>query len=99
MSAMIMIKAKCNAETIYNFAMILYQYIMVQARDFKRRDIICDQYFPSSLKEGTRKSCGHGTRKIFDDETKFPEKMREDFLKHSKNKECLNRYIVSNWQI
>ena len=94
MSAMIMIKAKCNAETFYDFAMILCQYIKVQARDFKRIDIVCYQYFHNDLKEGTRKDRGHGTRKIFDDETKFPEKMREDFLKHSKNKECLNRYIV-----
>ena len=93
MSAMIMIKAKCNAETFYDFAMILYEY-MVQAIYFKFIDIVCDQYFHNSLKEGTRKGREHGTRKIFDDETKFPEKMREDFLKHSKNKECLNRYIV-----
>ena len=91
---MIMIKAKCNAETFYDFAMILYQYIMVQARDFKCTDIVCDQYLHNSLKEGTRKGRGHGTRKIFDDKTKFPKKMREDFLKCSKNKECLNRYIV-----
>ena len=99
MSAMIMIKAKCNAETFYDFAMILYQYIMLQARDFKRIDIVCDQYFPNGLKEGTRKGRGHGTCEIFADETKFPEKIREDFLKHSENKECLNRYIVSNCQI
>ena len=93
MSAMIMIKAKCNAETFYDFAMILYE-CMVQAIYFKFIDIVCDRYFHNSLKEGTRKCRGHGTRKIFDDETTFPEKMREDFLKHSKNKECLNRYIV-----
>ena len=99
MSAMIMIKAKCNAQTFYDFAMILYQYIMVQARDFKHGDIVWHQYFHNSLKKGTRKGRGQGTRKIFDDETKFPKKMREDFLKHSKNKECLNRYIVSNCQI
>ena len=94
-----MIKAKCKAETFYDFAMVLHQDIMVQARDFKGRDIICDDYFHNSLKEGTCKGCGHGACKIFDDESKFPEKMREDFLKHSKNKECLSRYVVSNCQI
>ena len=94
MSAMIMIKAKCNAETFYDFTMILYQYIMLQARDFRCTDIVCNQYLQNSLKEGTRKGRGHGTHKIFDDKTKFPKKMREDFLKYSKNKECLNRYIV-----
>ena len=57
---------------------------MLQARDLKRIDIFCDRYFHNSLKERTRKAHGHGTRKIFDDETQFPEKMREDFLKHSK---------------
>ena len=68
MSAILMIKAKCNAETFYDFAMILYQYIMVQTRDFKHIDIVCDQYFHNSLKEGTRNGRGHGTRKIFDDD-------------------------------
>ena len=77
MFAMIMIKVKCNAKTFYDFAMILYQYIMVQVRDFKRIDIVCDQYFHNSLKEGNCKGRGHGTRKIFDDETKFSKKMRE----------------------
>ena len=71
MSGMIMIKAKWNAETFYDFTMILYQYIMVQIRDFKHIDIICDQYFHNNLKEGTHKGHGHGTRKIFNDETKF----------------------------
>ena len=97
LSAMTIIKAKCNAETFYDFALILYQYIMVQARNFKRIDIVCDQYFSGSLKEGTRRGRGHGTRKIFDDDTKFPEKMRDDFLKHSENKECLNRYLADKF--
>ena len=70
MSGMIMIKAKCNAETFYDFAMIIYQYIMVQTIDFKHIDIVCDQCFHSNLKEGTHKGHGHSTRKIFDDETK-----------------------------
>ena len=68
MSAILMIKAKCNAETFYDFAMILYQYIVVQTRDFKHIDIVCDQYFHNSLNEGTRNGRGHGTRKIFDDD-------------------------------
>ena len=99
MSAMITLKTKCSTETFYDFSVILYQYIMMQARDFKRTDIVCNQYFHNSLKKGTRKGRGHGTRKIYDNGTKFPEKMREDLLKHSKNKECLNRYIVSTCQI
>ena len=97
MSAMIMIKAKCDAETFHDFAMILYHYIMDQAKRFERVDIVCDQYFDNSLKEGTRKGRGHGSRKIFDDDTKFPEKMREDFLKHSENKEQLNRYLAEKF--
>ena len=70
----LMIKATCNAETFYDFAMILYQYIMVQTRDFKHIDIVCDQYFHNSLKEGTRNGRGHGTRKIFDDDKSFQRK-------------------------
>ena len=64
MSVMIMIEAKCNPETFYDFAMVLYQYIMVQARDFKRIDIVCNQYFHDSLKEGVRKGRGHSARKM-----------------------------------
>ena len=71
----------------------------MQVRGFKRIDIFCCQYIHNILKESTRKGRGQGTRKIFDEEKKFPEKMRQDFLKHSKNKECLNRYIVLNCQI
>ena len=55
--------------------------------------------FRQQFKRRCSQGRGHGSRKIFDDETKLPEKMWENFLKHSKNKECLNRYIVSNCQI
>ena len=99
MSAMIIIKATCNAETFCDFAMFLCKNIIVQARDFQRIDIVCDQYLHNSLKEGTRKGHGHVTRKIFDDEAKFSQKMPEDFLKYSKDKESLNRYTVRNCQI
>ena len=51
MSAMITLKTKCSAETFYDFSVILYQYIMMQARDFKRTDIVCNQYFHNSLKK------------------------------------------------
>ena len=55
MSAMIMIKAKCNAETFYDFAMILYQHIMVQARDFKRTDTELVNYL--TTKQSSQRKC------------------------------------------
>ena len=35
MSTMITMKAKCNAETLYDFIMILYRYMMVQSKIFQ----------------------------------------------------------------
>ena len=97
MSAMIMMKANCNAETFHDFALILYNYIMDIAKDFERVDIVCDQYFDNSLKEGTRSGRGQGSLKLFEDGTKFPEKMRQDFLKHNTNKSQLNKYLAEKF--
>ena len=72
LSAIIQIKASCSANTFHEFAVIIYYHILELARDFSRIDIVCDQYFDNSLKEGTREGRGNGIRKVFTDNTKFP---------------------------
>ena len=94
LSAVVQIKASCDAETFHEFSLIIYHYILELSTDFSRIGIVADQYFQDSLKEGTRKGRGSGTRKSFDDDTKFPMNMREDFLRNCENKEDLNRYLA-----
>ena len=69
LSAVVQIKASCDAETFHEFSLIIYYYILELSTDFSRIDIVADQYFQDSLKEGTRKGRGSGTRKSFDDDT------------------------------
>ena len=95
LSAVVQIKASCDAETFHEFSLIIYYYILELSTDFSRIDIVADQYFQDSLKEGTRKGRGSGTRKSFDDDTKFPMNMREDFLRNCANTEDLNRYLAN----
>ena len=47
------------------------------------------------MKEQIRKDRGTGTRKLFEDLTKFPKNLREVFLRNSQNKEDLNRYHLA----
>ena len=49
-------------------------------------DIVGDQYFDRSVKEQLWKDKGTGTRTLFEDHTKFPKNLREDFLRNSQNK-------------
>ena len=64
------------------FAMILYHYLMDQVRDLGT-DIVCDQFFKNSLKEQIHRGRGSGTRKVFNNDTKYPDKIRGDFLKNN----------------
>ena len=64
------------------------------SKGFTRIDIVGDQYFDRSVKEQIRKDRGTGTWKLFEDHTKFPKNMREDFLCNTQNKEDLNCYLA-----
>ena len=96
LSAIIHLKGASDAGTFHGFAVIIYiiYYIMGLSKGFTRIDIVGDQYFGHSVKEQIRKDKGTGTRKLFEDLTKFPKNPREDFLRNSQNKEDLNRYLA-----
>ena len=88
LSAIVQIKASSDAEICHT--VLLTNGIVC----FSRIDIVCDQYSKDSVKEQTRKGRGTGTRKLFDDNTIHPSNTREDLLRHSQNKEGLNRYLA-----
>ena len=55
-----------------------------QASNYDRIDLVFDQYFEKSLKEGTRTGRGEGSQYLFEgDSTEIPYKMAESFLKNN----------------
>ena len=78
---MTMIKVDCDASTFHDFAMILDHYLMDQVRDLGT-DIVFKELVTNSLKEQIHRGRGSGTRKVFNNDTKYPDKIRGDFLKN-----------------
>ena len=64
---------------------------MKTTRSFHRCDIIADQYFEGSLKEGVRESRG-SEQFLFslDDHTQLPSEFNKNFLSNGTNKTNLN---------
>ena len=67
----IFITAEYHFSIFHEFTLILSHFILQQAAVFGPIDILCNQYFDNSLKEGTRKGRGTGTKEIFYDSSKF----------------------------
>ena len=65
---------------------------------FNRCDVITEQYFEGSSKEGTREDCGSGTGLIvtFDDCSESPPNLISKFLSNVTNKANLNKYLANN---
>ena len=59
-------------------------------------DVIADQYFELSLKEGTRSKRGTGTVIEFNEQTDLPSNFKE-FLKNSQNKDRLNKFLAEKF--
>ena len=96
MSPIIRAKAfsSSGAECFSDFAVLLYYEVMKLASSHERIDVVFDRYFDKSLKEGTRKNRGAGSRFVFEgDETPIPNNMAEGFMKCSENKNDLNEYL------
>ena len=85
--------------TFKEFATNVYKHIMNLGVEFKaeRIDIVADRYFENSLKGGTRKDRGTGSRFVFNDETKFLNAFIDNFSKNSKNKDDLNKYLAQKF--
>ena len=74
LSALVQAKKYMSCTTFDHFGSLIYNYIInVLCHNYERCDILADQYFTSSLKEGTRSKRGSsGTKFNFRGYTKFP---------------------------
>ena len=71
---------------------------MKSAESFHRCDIVTDQYFNRSLKEGVRDSRGsEGIVILFNDQTPLPSKFESNFLTNGTNKTNLNEYLAQKF--
>ena len=59
--------------------------------------MIFDRYFDNSLKEGTRRGRGMGSRLVFGNDTPLPRNMQDDFLKNIQNKNDLNEFLAKQF--
>ena len=48
------------------FAILVYDEVMKHALNYDRIDLVFDQYFKKSLKEGTRSGRGEGSQYLFE---------------------------------
>ena len=74
LSTLLQKKQPSWVQTFNDFSKFLYNTIMDISSLFNRCDVIIDQYFEGSLKEGTREDRGSGTGLIvtFDDCFEIP---------------------------
>ena len=71
---------------------------MKTAESFHRCDIVTDQYFSGSLKEGVRDNRGSaGVILPFNDQTPLPSKFESNFLTNGTNKTNLNEYLAQKF--
>ena len=92
-----MIKAKAFAThtgslaSFGEFSLLVYYKVMKYGTNYDRIDLVFDQYFNKSLKEGTRSWRGEGSQYLLErGSTEIPFKMADSFLKSSENKNTLN---------
>ena len=98
MSSLITAKAfaihTCSLTNFGEFAVLVFYEVMKHASNYDRIDLIFDQYFEKSLKEGTRSGRGESSWYLFEgDSTEIPYKMAESFLKNNQNNNQLNDYL------
>lgn len=86
-----------SSKTFKDFARYLYDIIMKLSNGYSRVDVICDRYFPFSLKNLTRSGRGNGPRIDFDDTTLVPSRFVDSFMKNNDNKERLNLYCADKF--
>ena len=74
-----------------------FYHVQSLTSSFDRVDLVSDRYFEQSLKEDTRKGRGMGSKFVFTGNTKLPNKMAEDFLMNSANKNNLNEFLAKKF--
>ena len=89
------IRAKCASVTsdvdcFSDLAVVIFYYVQSLTSSFDRIDF--DRYFERSLKEDTRKGRRMDSRFVFTGNTKLSNKIIEDFLMNSTNKNDFNEF-------
>ena len=69
-------------------------YIIKQAENVQRVDLVWDRYLPNSLKRGTREARGAGTRRRVCDSAAIPSNWKS-FLRSDENKQELFHYLAN----
>ena len=72
LSAMTRMNIPSWVKTLNDYARFIYGEIIVLTAEFQRCDIVADQYFKTSLKEGIRNVRGAGVIKLFNENTGIP---------------------------
>ena len=95
LSVVVQAKKYMSCTTFDHFGSLIYNYIInVLCHNYERCDIVADQYFTSSLKEGTRSKRGFsGTKFNFISCTKFPSNF-ETFLSNSDHKSGSDQFLA-----
>ena len=78
-----------------SIAFLIFHDVQSLTSSFHRVDIVFDQYLEQSLKEDTRKA--HCSRFFFTGNTKLPNKIAEDFLMKSADKDGSNKFLAKKF--
>ena len=97
-----MIRAKCASVTsdvncFSDLAVVIFYHVQISTSSFDRVDLVFDRYFEQSLKEDMRKVRDMSLRFVFTENTKLTNKIAEDFLMNSVNKNGFNEFLAKKF--
>ena len=81
-----------DVDCFSDLGVVIFYHVESLTFSFHRTDLGFDQYFEQSLKENTRKDREMGSRFVFTGNTKLPNKLAEDFLMNSTDKNYFNEF-------
>ena len=85
-----------KSKTFKDYATSVFvNYVIKQAQNIKRIDLIWDQYFENSLKRSTRETRGSGVRRRVCDNASIPVNWKS-FLRSDENKKELFHYLAES---
>ena len=84
-----------KSKTFKDYATVFLDYVIKQAQNVKRVDLIWDRYFENSLKRSTRETRGSGVRIRVCDNASIPGNWKS-FLRSDENKNELFQYLAES---
>jgi len=83
--------------TFDDYSTRIFDEIKRLSVSYSRVDVVCDRYFPHSLKNQTRSNRGMGSVVPFQPNSLLPGNFNETFLKSKDNKERLNIFLAQSF--